>query len=191
MGPADADPDAAVLARAQAGDARAFAQLVAAHQSRVRQQLRRLCHGDAALADDLAQDTFVQAWLALPGFRGEARVATWLYRIAYHRYLMDARATRRSPTLGPLPIAGLPGDDPPGERSVMPGHALRIDLQRAIGRLSEPQRLAIIHCHALELSHEEAATVLGWPLGTLKSHVARAKAQLREWLADWQPEAAA
>lgn len=182
----DADPDAALLAQAQAGDLRAFSQLVSAHQSRVRQQLRRLCHDDHALADDLAQDSFVQAWLALPGFRGESRVTTWLHRIAYHRFLMHARATRRSPlSAGPAADGSVP------EAAATSSDALRIDLQRALDRLSEPQRVAIIHCHALDLSHEEAAAVLGRPLGTLKSHVARGKAKLREMLADWQQEAVA
>ena len=91
----EAPPDAAqarLLALARAGDAQAFGQLVAAHQSRVRQQLRRLCHGDAARADDLAQDCFLQAWRALPGFRGDARLATWLHRIAYRCFLMQQRA---------------------------------------------------------------------------------------------------
>ena len=70
------------LASARQGDRHAFARLVRAHQSRVRLQLRRLAHGDAALADDLAQETFVQAWLHLNDFRGDARLATWLHRIA-------------------------------------------------------------------------------------------------------------
>lgn len=183
MAPED---DPLLLARARAGDAGAFSQLVLLHQSRVRQQLRRLCHGDTALADDLAQDAFVQAWQALPGFRGDSRLATWLYRIAYLRYLMHARSAQRSP------VRGAADDDlVPLEPAAPAGSpALRIDLARALARLSEPQRLALIHCHALDLAHDEAAAVLGWPLGTLKSHLARGKARLRELMADWQPLAA-
>src|ERR1700744_4985636 len=79
------------LAQARRGDRHAFARLVRAHQSRVRLQLRRLTHGDAALADDLAQETFVQAWLHLNDFRGDARLATWLHRIALTRFLQPAR----------------------------------------------------------------------------------------------------
>src|SRR5471030_1627690 len=79
------------LARARQGDLHAFARLVRAHQSRVRLQLRRLAHGDAALADDLAQETFVQAWLHLNDFRGDARLATWLHRIALTRFLQHVR----------------------------------------------------------------------------------------------------
>src|SRR5471032_2586889 len=79
------------LALARRGDRQAFAKLVRAHQSRVRLQLRRLTRGDAALADDLAQETFVQAWLHLGDFRGDARLATWLHRIALTRFLQHVR----------------------------------------------------------------------------------------------------
>jgi RNA polymerase sigma-70 factor (ECF subfamily) len=58
---------------------------------------------------------------------------------------------------------------------------------RTYANRPQAQRWAMIHCHHLELSHEEAAVVLGWPLGTLKSHLARGKAALRLALADWRP----
>jgi RNA polymerase sigma-70 factor (ECF subfamily) len=62
----------------------------------------------------------------------------------------------------------------------------RLDVERALAALAEAERVALIHCFGLDLSHAEAAAVLGWPLGTLKSHVARGKARLREQLAAWQ-----
>ena len=173
------------LARARQGDRHAFARLVRAHQSRVRLQLRRLAHGDAALADDLAQETFVQAWLHLGDFRGDARLATWLHRIALTRFLQHVRRPQ-------LPVewhdpdaadAGDPGHDP---RAV---EGLGRDVERALDALSEIQRLAVVHCFHLELSHAEAAQVLGLPLGTLKSHLDRARTRLRELLSDWNPEA--
>lgn len=170
--------------RAAAGDTAAFERIVITHQGRVRQQLRRLCRGDDALADDLAQDTFVQAWQALPGFAGQSQLGTWLYRIAWRSYLMHQRK------LGRRPDELLAGDDTPDlpDASTPHGPALRLDLAQALARLPEAQRVAIIHCEVLALSHDEAAAVLGWPLGTLKSHVARGKARLRDWLADWQDE---
>jgi len=174
---------ARLLALARAGDAQAFGQLVAAHQSRVRQQLRRLCHGDAARADDLAQDCFLQAWRALPGFRGDARLGTWLHRIAHRCFLMQQRAA--GPATLSFDDAG-PADMAAAWADPRPSPALGIDLERALAALPEPQRWALIHCYHLELSHEEAADVLGWPLGTLKSHLARGKAALRRALSDWQ-----
>jgi DNA-directed RNA polymerase specialized sigma24 family protein len=68
---------------------------------------------------------------------------------------------------------------------------MRLDVERALAALPETQRLALIHCFHLDLSHDEAASVLGWPVGTLKSHVARGKAALRERLAAWAPRAGA
>ena len=174
------------LARARAGDRHAFARLVRAHQSRVRLQLRRLVHGDAALADDLAQETFVQAWLHLNDFRGDARLATWLHRIALTRFLQHVRRPQLpvewvDPELGD---ANEPAHDPRA------AEGLARDVEQAVQALSEIQRLAVVHCFHLDLSHAEAAQVLGLPLGTLKSHLDRAKARLRELLGPWNPESA-
>ena len=174
------------LARARQGDRHAFARLVRAHQSRVRLQLRRLTHGDAALADDLAQETFVQAWLHLNDFRGDARLATWLHRIALTRFLQHARRPQ-------LPVEW---NDAGADDAHEAGHDPRAveglgrDVERALQALSEIQRLVVVHCFHLDLSHAEAAQVLGLPLGTLKSHLDRAKTRLRELLGAWNPESA-
>ena len=173
------------LARARRGDRRAFAGLVAAHQSRVRLQLRRLTHGDTALADDLAQETFVQAWLHLADFRGDARLATWLHRIALTRFLQHARR----PQL-PVEWQGEGDDAPDAGHDPRPAEGLGRDVERALQSLTEIQRLAVVHCFHLDLSHAEAAQVLGLPLGTLKSHLDRAKTRLRDLLQAWNPESA-
>src|SRR6187549_3756151 len=97
-----ADPvtDATLIARALVADDRhAFAELVKRHQSSVRATLRRLTAGNHALADDLAQETFVLAWRNLASFRQEARFSTWLYRIATNAWLAHARK-RREELLG-------------------------------------------------------------------------------------------
>src|SRR5207247_9188204 len=82
-----------------ADDRHAFAELVKRHQSSVRACLRKLTSGNIALADDLAQETFIQAWRNLKSFRQEARFSTWLYRIATNCWLMHARK-RREELLG-------------------------------------------------------------------------------------------
>jgi RNA polymerase sigma factor (sigma-70 family) len=157
-----------------------FEALVRAHQSRVRQQLRRLTKGDHALADDLAQETFVLAWKHIGSFRGDARVGTWLYRIAYNAFLAHRHGDRAQEPLDEAhDLAAVPDGSTASVR--------RLDVERALATLPEAERVALIHCFALDLSHAEAAEVLGWPLGTLKSHVARGKARLRERLAAWQP----
>ncbi|HSF12765.1 MAG TPA: sigma-70 family RNA polymerase sigma factor [Erythrobacter sp.] len=177
---ADARIDQALVARALlADDARAFEQLVRRHQGMVRAQLRRLLHGDAARADDLAQETFLLAWRKLHQFRGEARFATWLYRIAYSCFLQSAR--RRQHPADQL------GNEAAGAQPSVSGEvALRLDLERAMRGLSDDEQAVLLHVAQLGLSHEEAAYVLSMPLGTVKSHARRGKDKLRSLLADWQ-----
>lgn len=160
-------------------DRRAFEQLMRRHQGMVRAQLRRLLHGDPARADDLAQETFLLAWRKLDQFRGEARFSTWLYRIAYSCFL-QARRKRASAAEGGA------GDAP--DAQILPRDAtdLRIDVERAMQRLSAAEQEVLLHVVQLGLSHDEAAYVLAMPLGTVKSHMTRGKARLRALLADWQ-----
>jgi RNA polymerase sigma factor (sigma-70 family) len=168
--------EAALIALAwREGDSAAFGQLVRRHQGAVRAQLRRLTAGDAAWADDLAQETFLQAWRKLGQFRADARFATWLYRIAYTAFLQANRA-RREPRSPPLTDAHA-GVDPTGSID------RRHDLDRALEQLPQAQRSALVLCYDFDLSHSEAACVLGVPEGTVKAHVARGKAKLRELLA--------
>src|SRR5438045_5565259 len=92
--------DAELIARVVVRDDRhAFSELVRRHQSAVRTTLRRLTVGNHALADDLAQDTFMLAYRNLRSFRQEARFSTWLYRIATNAFLADARK-RKEELLG-------------------------------------------------------------------------------------------
>src|SRR5215218_8214991 len=100
MASSQAVTDAQLIARCVVGDDRhAFAELVKRHQSSVRACLRKLTAGNHALADDLAQETFVLAWRNLGAFRQEARFSTWLYRIATNCWLAHARK-RREELLG-------------------------------------------------------------------------------------------
>lgn len=176
---AEARIDRALVARVLLGEDRhAFEQLLRRHQGMVRAQLRRLLHGDAAAADDLAQETFLLAWRKLDQFRGEARFSTWLYRIAYTCFLQAQR--KKAP-----PADG--SGDGELERVAAPRHAmdLQLDLERAMRRLSAAEQAVLLHCVQMELSHEEAAYVLAMPLGTVKSHASRGKAKLKTWLAAW------
>lgn len=168
--------------RAAEGNAAAFATLVREHQSRLRGFLRRMTRGDAALADDLAQETFLEAHRKISGWRGEGSFVGWLYAIAYSRYLMEARKRKLEPLDEAMEIAG---DARPEANS-----ALRLDLESAMARLSPPERAALTLCFALGLTNEEAAMRLAMPVGTLKSHVARGREKLRGLLKAWQSEAA-
>jgi RNA polymerase sigma-70 factor (ECF subfamily) len=183
------DDDASLLAAARHGDALAFGALVRRHQSTVRRQLRHLVRDNDGVADELAQDTFVLAWRRIGEFRGEARLATWLHRIAYRRFLMHLRSeSARIDTTGEGRADEAAADAADaGTTGIDVDVSRRLDVERALASLPEAQRLALFHCFQLDLSHEEAADVLGMPVGTLKSHVARGKARLREALAAWAP----
>lgn len=183
-GDAQARLDAALVERAvRDADTRAFELLVRRHQGLVRAQLRRLLGNDAATADDLAQETFVLAWRKLEQFRGDSRFSTWLYRIAYSCFLQFLRSRGRQPEPAALdPEAGHPAD------ADTPDLELHIDLNAALLHLPMNQRAALLYCEQLGLSHQEAAEVLGIPLGTVKTHVMRGKARLRELLQDWAPK---
>jgi RNA polymerase sigma-70 factor, ECF subfamily len=190
---ASPDPDAALIARVVVNDDRhAFAELVRRHQSSVRACLRKLTAGNLALADDLAQETFVLAWRNLKSFRQEARFSTWLYRIATNCWLADARK-RKEELLGDADSEV--ADDELGDADAGPtasdhsrGAALKIDLERAMHVLSDGERAAIVQCYHNDLTHEEAAYVLGMPVGTVKTHVLRAKQKLKTQLTAWAPE---
>jgi RNA polymerase sigma-70 factor (ECF subfamily) len=185
--------DAQLIARVVVHDDRnAFSELVRRHQSAVRATLRRLTAGNHALADDLAQETFMLAYRNMKSFRQEAQFSTWLYRIATNAFLADARK-RKEELLGDRDQDLAPEED--GESAAVPtesagsdqtrGASLRIDMDRALAALSDAERAAIVQCYHNDLSHEEAAIVLDCPVGTVKTHILRAKAKLKAQLAAW------
>jgi RNA polymerase sigma-70 factor (ECF subfamily) len=159
-----------LVSRAVAKDVAAFNLLARKHQSQVRGLLLRLTRGNHALADDLAQETFLEAWRGIGNFRGDSTFATWLYRIAYSRFLMTARKRKADEPLGDWQ-----GETPSAEGATL----ARVDLERAFAKLSPPESAALTMCFALGLSNTEAAEALDMPLGTLKSHVLRGREKLK------------
>ncbi|HEX5183534.1 MAG TPA: RNA polymerase sigma factor [Allosphingosinicella sp.] len=148
-----------LAARAALGDVASFSELVRIHERGVRAFLRRLA-GEGA--DDLAQETFLKAWRMAPAWRGEGSYRGWLLRIAWRQFLSDRRRRR-------------PGPPIESEPSIPPDETIRIDVARALARLPDRERAAALLCFGEGCSHAEAAAVLGLPLGTLKSIVARAR----------------
>ena len=169
------DESALVAQAAGSRDVAAFSALARLHQSKVRGLLLRLTRGDHASADDLAQETFLEAWRGIGNFRGESQFATWLYRIAYSRFLMAARRRKHD---GPLDEAQ--ETSPSSEGAVL----ARVDLERAFARLLPAESAALTLCFALGLSNSEAARAMDVPLGTLKSHVLRGREKLKTILGD-------
>jgi RNA polymerase sigma factor (sigma-70 family) len=159
-------------------DQHAFGELVRRHQSAVRGVLRQLTRHDVALADDLAQETFLRTYKNIRSFRGESKFSTWLYRIAYNCFREDAR--KRKELVGVDETQWQAELDP---QSVDAG--LRHDLNHALNLLPLHERSAVLLCCQQGLSHDEAARVLDIPLGTVKTNVLRGREKLKKTLAAW------
>lgn len=157
----DNDEDIALSRRAAAGDGGAFAMLVDKYERPLRGFLARIGAGEAV--DDIAQDAFLRAWRAAGQYDGRARYSTWLTRIAWRCRLDQLRRSR----------AAQP-------EAAHAGGAAADEVQDMLARLSESERAALVVCEGHGWTHAEAAELLGLPLGTLKSTVARAKAKCRE-----------
>lgn len=182
-GSADAagSEESAVLRRAAAGDRAAMTSLVQRHQGRVRGLLLRLSGGDGPLADDLAQEVFLRAFRGLVGFRGKAAFSTWLYRIAYNVFINHRARTRSFAPLPPDYDAKTPA---PRDALSAPRSDLRRDLETAIQRLPERYRTVVILYYLEEVTYPEIADILDVPLGTVKTHLHRAKRALRRLMVD-------
>ena len=155
------EEDLALCRRAASGDTAAFAMLVGKYERPLRSFLRRMGVSDAA---DIAQEAFLKAWRSAGQYDGRARFSTWLTSIAW-RCRLDQLRKRR-----------------PVEREVeawgqSPQGSAEID--DMLARLEERERASLILCEGHGWTHEEAARLLGMPLGTLKSTVARAKSKCR------------
>ncbi len=168
--------DAGLVEAAQAGSTAAFARLVDLHQQALRAFLRRTC-GDWALADDLAQETFLTAWTQLDRLQQGASVRAWLCGIGYNKYLTAVRTAARSRNRE----RAYEAEKPPHMVTMTDE---RLSLVSALSELPPDQRACVALCLAGDFSHAEAAESLGLPLGTVKSHVVRGRARLLEVLGD-------
>ncbi|HWA84870.1 MAG TPA: sigma-70 family RNA polymerase sigma factor [Opitutus sp.] len=176
-------PDSELIALARAGlDRTAFGELVRRHQSAVRGFLRHLIRDDDALADDLAQETFLAAFRRLDHFRADSRFSTWLLGIAHNQWRNARRRRRDHAELS----EHIPAESDPAAPAAADLHH---DLTAALATLSADEQLAIHLGYHQGLSHAEIAALVDWPLGTVKTHLARSKEKLRHLLAAWNPRA--
>ena len=170
--------DALLVERSGGGDNAAFAELVRRHQGKVRGLLLRLS-ADPTLADDLAQEVFLRAYRGLVGFEGRARFSTWLYRIAYNVFLNHKTRSRQ---LAALP-EGFETRAAAPDTELSPGRCdMRRDLAGAIAELPERYRAVVTLYYLQDVSYPEISEVLDLPLGTVKTHLHRAKKMLRRHL---------
>lgn len=161
-------------------DRNAFAELVRRHQSQLRASLRKMTGGNVELSDDIAQETFILAWKNIKSFRYEAKFSTWLYRIAFNAWQSEIRKKHELP----MDEDNAPEPEPVAPESDRTG--VQRDLARAMAGLNDGERNAILQCYYNDLSHEEAAMVLGMPLGTVKTNILKAKEKMRAALAAYR-----
>jgi len=156
-------------------DRQAFGLLVNRYQSRVRQSLRQWCHNDAC-AEDLAQETFIKAYLGLKSFRQDAQLSSWLYRIAYRCFADFHRKEKRY-----TPLEEETDLTEPSHSPITQLHQQR-DLNWALQQLSDAQQL-VLDLHLTQgFSQSEVTEITGLPLGTIKTHINRGRDKLRQLL---------
>ncbi|MDG1857848.1 MAG: sigma-70 family RNA polymerase sigma factor [Emcibacteraceae bacterium] len=164
-------------------DRKYFGFLVKEHQSTVRGYLRRLTKGNHALADDLAQETFLIAFRKVSTFKGSGSFKGWLLAIAYRSFLTNMRKNSSNPLMN-FPIDYLENEDKIDIITVQNADHIsdKIDIGKAILKLKKNERSALTLCYTYGMSHSEISKVMDMPIGTVKSHIARGKETLRTLL---------
>jgi RNA polymerase sigma-70 factor (ECF subfamily) len=176
-----ADEDAALVEQVRGGSERAFNLLIDRHQQAVRSFLRRLL-ANVDEAEDIAQETFLAAWEGARHFRGGSSVRSWLCAIAWRKAKSAqrgwVRSRRREASWHAQSL--IEGEAPSSAED-------RLAVKQALLSLPFEQRAVAALCLAEGFSHTEAAEALGAPLGTVKTHVARAKERLLQALSEIPP----
>ncbi len=188
--------DAELVGRAVGGDGEAFRQLVERYQRPVYGLLLRMVR-DPALAEDLAQDALIKAYRALATFDRRRQFSSWLFKIA-HNTAIDHLRRFRPPSVpletpdderrDPLAVLAAPQHESPEARAA--GGDLAQALEAAVRRLRPEYREVVLLRFQQGFSYDEIAEILELPLGTVKTHLHRARKQMAEFLAagGWGPE---
>lgn len=179
------DADAQLVERVKQGDKRAFEMLVVKYQRRIERLIGRMVR-DVDLVPDIAQETFIRAYRALPQFRGDSAFYTWLYRIAVNTAKKALVELKRDPLVAEGALAGRDDDDETsrvenelsdGETpdALLASKEIAATVNAAIEALSEDLRQAITLREIEGLSYEEIAEVMNCPIGTVRSRIFRAR----------------
>ena len=187
------DADAALVERVKQGDQRAFELLVVKYQRRIERLIGRMVR-DTDLVPDIAQETFIRAYRALPNFRGESAFYTWLYRIAVNTAKKSLMDLKRDPLVTETALSSR--DDEGDETSrvenelsdgetpdaLLASKEIAEAVNAAIAALSEDLRQAITLREIEGLSYEEIADVMNCPIGTVRSRIFRAREAIAQRL---------
>jgi len=164
--------ETAVVALAMSGDDAAFGELVRRRQDAIRNLFRRMAR-DHALADDLAQQAFVSAWKSITSLKSPSAFGAWLRKLAVNCWLQYVRVKKHDVALGEDEFWG------PAQ---LPTVAERLDLDAALAALPADARLCVVLAYSEGMSHAEISESTGLALGTVKSHITRGSARMRELL---------
>jgi RNA polymerase sigma-70 factor (ECF subfamily) len=187
-----ADSDAQLIERFKRGDRRAFEMLVVKYQRRIERLIARMVR-DSDLVQDIAQETFIRAYRALPQFRGESAFYTWLYRIAVNSAKKALSDMKRDPVVVEAAFtqrddedetsrAGAELTDGETPESLLASKEIAATVNAAIEALSEDLRQAITLREIEGLSYEEIAEAMNCPIGTVRSRIFRAREAIAEGL---------
>jgi RNA polymerase sigma-70 factor, ECF subfamily len=188
----EGDADAVLVERVKRGDQRAFELLVIKYQRRVERLIGRMVR-DADLVQDIAQESFIRAYRALPQFRGDSAFYTWLYRIAVNTAKKALVDLKRDPVITESALRG-PDDGEETSRvenepsdgetpdAVLASKEIAQAVNAAIEALSEDLRQAITLREIEGLSYEEIADAMNCPIGTVRSRIFRAREAIAERL---------
>jgi RNA polymerase sigma factor (sigma-70 family) len=168
--------EVAVVALAMNGDDAAFGELVRRRQEAIRNLFRRMTR-DPALADDLAQQAFVAAWKSIRTLKSPSAFGAWLRKLAVNCWLQQARLKKHEVALDAAALEAVAV-----EGQWVSTAAERLDLDGALARLPQEARLCVVLAYSEGMSHAEISDSTAIPLGTVKSHIARGAARLRELL---------
>jgi len=181
--------DVLLVAASKRGDQDAFAQLVQRHQRRVFNLIFRMLQ-DYEEASEITQETFLAAWQALPSFRGDARFSTWLYRIAYNSALKQIEQRKRDRQLQTAMQAEQMLADAGNEGRMETELELRARqdfIRENLATLPAKYRVVLVLRHIQDMTYEEMAEILTVPIGTIKTHLFRARNLLKQRLEAFDP----
>ena len=176
---ASAKAESDLIARCQQGDEQAFRELVEQYKNLVFGVIAR-SNVEASRVEDLAQEVFLKIHRGLPYFRGEARLATWIFRIVLN--MLSQESAKRRASREVALDSELPSHEPRSHDRSPSDLELRDRLEKAMARLPANYRLLIAAHYLKDVKYEDLAEALDIPIGTVKTHLHRAKKQLRDFL---------
>ncbi|MCP4300227.1 MAG: sigma-70 family RNA polymerase sigma factor [Gammaproteobacteria bacterium] len=174
-------PEVLVVSLARTGDRSAFEELVRRRQTWIRNLMRRCC-GNITLADDLAQQVFMQAWRTIHHLQRRDRFGAWLKRVAVNTWLQHVRKNDPLKDAEEHDETNLTQQDTTG---------VAMDLDSALATLPNPVRLCVVLSYHEGMTHSEIADITGMSPGTIKSHIRRGSERLRRLLSAYEDTAPA